>query len=127
MTQSPEDSLLTVKRLCPHDLATAVQWDSFVRTCPEATFFHRAGWQKIVQDIFHHDTYFLYVEAGGRIQGVLPLGHVKSWLFGNSLVGMPFAVYGGVAAVSAQAAEALEFEAQKIAVRLGVSLLNGAM
>jgi FemAB-related protein (PEP-CTERM system-associated) len=66
----------------------------------------------------------LYVEADGRIQGVLPLGHVHSWLFGKSLVGLPFAVYGGVAAVSALAAEALEREAQQIAKRLGVAHLE---
>ena len=92
--------------------------------CPSATFFHRAGWQKIVADVFRHDTYFLYAEAEGRIQGVLPLAHVNSLLFGNSLVGLPFAVYGGVAAVSPQAADALELEAQKIAKRLGVAHLE---
>lgn len=116
--------MLTVKRLLPQDLATATRWDEFVLTCSEATFFHRAGWQKIVRDIFGHDTYFLYAEADGNIQGVLPLGHVNSWLFGNSLVGLPFAVYGGVAASSAQAAEALELEAQEIARRLGVAHLE---
>ena len=36
----------------------------------------------------------------GRIVGVLPLAHVNSWLFGNALVSLPFAVYGGVAAES---------------------------
>lgn len=92
--------------------------------CPEATFFHRAGWQKMMRDVFRHDTYFLYAEADGRIQGVLPLAHVNSLLFGNSLVGLPFAVYGGVAAVSPQAAEALEAEAQQIARRLGVAHLE---
>ena len=66
----------------------------------------------------------MYAEANGSIQGVLPLGHVNSWLFGNSLVGLPFAVYGGVAAISAQAAEALELEAQEIARRLGVAHLE---
>ncbi|QDL37535.1 FemAB family XrtA/PEP-CTERM system-associated protein [Rhodoferax sediminis] len=119
-----EPSLLTIKRLEPQDLATAARWDDFVITCPEATFFHRAGWQKIVRDVFDHDTYFLYAEADGQIQGVLPLGHVNSWLFGNSLTSLPFAVYGGVAALSPQAAEALEFEAQKIAKRLGVAHLE---
>jgi FemAB-related protein (PEP-CTERM system-associated) len=119
-----EPSLLTIKRLEPQDLATAARWDDFVIACPEATFFHRAGWQKIVRDVFDHDTYFLYAEADGQIQGVLPLGHVNSWLFGNSLTSLPFAVYGGVAALSPQAAEALEFEAQKIAKRLGVAHLE---
>jgi len=124
MPLSSDDSLLTIKRLLPQDFATAARWDAFVMDCPEATFFHRAGWQRIVREVFRHDTYFLYAQASGRIQGVLPLGHVSSWLFGNSLVGLPFAVYGGVAAVSSQAAQALEHEAQQIAKRLGVAHLE---
>ncbi|MGA8786942.1 MAG: FemAB family XrtA/PEP-CTERM system-associated protein [Polaromonas sp.] len=116
--------MLTVKRLALQDFATAALWDEFVLACPDATFFHRAGWQKIVRDVFRHDTYFLYAEAHGRIQGVLPLGHVNSWLFGNSLTSLPFAVYGGVAAISTPAADALEHEAQQIARRLGVAHLE---
>lgn len=92
--------------------------------CPEATFFHRAGWQRIVRDVFHHDTYFLYAQDNGAIQAVLPLGHVNSWLFGNSLTSLPFAVYGGVASVNPVAAQALVREAQNIAQRLGVAHLE---
>ena len=98
MPQLLEGLPVSVKRLLPHDTVESARWDAFVMACPEATFFHRAGWQNIVRGVFHHDTYFLYAEAGGVIQGVLPLGHVNSWLFGSSLVGLPFAVYGGVAA-----------------------------
>jgi FemAB-related protein (PEP-CTERM system-associated) len=116
--------MLNIKRLLPADIATAKRWDAFVMACPEATFFHRAGWQKIVQDIFHHDTYFLYAESDEGFQGVLPLGHVNSWLFGNSLAGLPFAVYGGIAAANEQVAQALEHEAQQIARRLGVAHLE---
>lgn len=116
--------MLNIKRLMPADVAAAKRWDAFVMASPETTFFHRAGWQKIVQDIFHHDTYFLYAESGDGIQGVLPLGHVNSWLFGNSLAGLPFAVYGGVAAVNEEVAQALENEAQQIARRLGVAHLE---
>lgn len=124
MLQALEGFPLTVKRLMPQDTKLAARWDAFVMACPEATFFHRAGWQKIVREVFHHDTYFLYAEVDGVIQGVLPLGHVNSWLFGNSLVGLPFAVYGGVAACSVLAAQALESEAQALAVRLGVGHLE---
>ena len=92
--------------------------------CPQATFFHRAGWQRIIGEVFRHDTYFLCAELDGQIFGVLPLAHVRSLLFGNSLVGLPFAVYGGVAAATAQAADALEAEAQAIARRLGVEHLE---
>jgi FemAB-related protein (PEP-CTERM system-associated) len=119
-----ERPLLSIKQLMLQDIATATLWDAFVMKCPNATFFHRAGWQKIVVDVFRHDTYFMYAEAEGRIQGVLPLAHVNSLLFGNSLVSLPFAVYGGMAAVSPQAADALELEAQKIAKRLGVAHLE---
>lgn len=119
-----EDLMLTVKRLSPSDIATAAQWDAFVVGCPEATFFHRSGWQNIVRNVFRHDTYFLFAQVDGCIEGVLPLGHVRSWLFGNSLVGLPFAVYGGVVATNARAADALELEAQKIAKKLGVAHLE---
>ena len=116
--------MLTIKRLLPHDAVTSAQWDAFVLACPEATFFHRSGWQKIVRQIYRHDTYFLFAQEGGEILGVLPLGHVNSWLFGNSLTSLPFAVYGGVAAVSPHAADALEREAQALAIRLGVAHLE---
>ena len=115
---------MKVERLSWLDVAGAARWDDFVLACPEGTFFHRAGWQKIVRDVFHHETYFLYAEAAGRICGVLPLAHVKSLLFGNSLVGLPFAVYGGVAVNDANAAEALEREAQRLALELGVAHLE---
>jgi FemAB-related protein (PEP-CTERM system-associated) len=92
--------------------------------CPTATFFHRAGWQNIVRNVYKHDTYFLYALVDGCFHGVLPLGHVNSWLFGTSLTGLPFAVYGGVAAINMQAADALEQAAQQIAKRLGVAHLE---
>ena len=36
------------------------KWDKFVSACPEATFFHRAGWQAVIQRAFGHKTWFLY-------------------------------------------------------------------
>ena len=55
---------------------------------------------------------------------MLPLAHVNSLLFGNALVSLPFAVYGGVAASNDEAAQALEQEAQRLAQRLGVAHLE---
>ncbi len=117
-------AMLTIQRLQPHDRHTAATWDAFVMACPTATFFHRAGWQRLLREVFGHEAYFLYAEETGRITGVLPLGHVDSLLFGSSLVSLPFAVYGGVAALNEAAASALEAEAQRIAVRLGVDHLE---
>ena len=116
--------MLTIQRLSPKDPTKSGAWDAFVTACPHATFFHRAGWQRIIGDVFRHETYFLYAESDGQIQGVLPLAHVHSLLFGNSLVGLPFAVYGGAAALTDDVADALEAEAQNIARRLGVAHLE---
>jgi FemAB-related protein (PEP-CTERM system-associated) len=113
-----------IKCLGTGDATTAERWDVFVLSCPEATFFHRAGWQRIMEQVFGHRTHFLYAERDGEIQGVLSLAHVKSILFGNALVSLPFTVYGGVAAANAEAATALEAQAQDIARRLGVDHLE---
>lgn len=116
--------MIIIKQLNPSDHEGAKRWDEFVFACPEATFFHRAAWQGIIRDVFRHPTYFLYAEIAGKIQGVLPLAHVKSMLFGNALVALPFAVYGGVATTNSEAGSALEAEAQKLAQRMGVDHLE---
>ena len=74
--------------------------------------------------VFRHPTHFLYAEDAAGIRGVLPLAHVRSRLFGNALVALPFAVYGGVAAVDAEAVAALENAAQDLARKLGVDHLE---
>jgi len=116
--------MILVKRLDPFDKASVARWEGFVASCPGATFFHRSGWQNVISKVFRHRTYFLFAEQAGQIAGVLPLAHVNSILFGNALVSLPFAVYGGVVALNEQAAEALEDEAQSIARRLGVDHLE---
>ena len=74
---------LTVKHLAP---AEAPRWDAFVQACPRGTFFHLSGWQRVIENTLGHPTHYLYVDSEAGIQGVLPLGHVKSWLFGNALI-----------------------------------------
>ncbi|WP_153147917.1 FemAB family XrtA/PEP-CTERM system-associated protein [Dechloromonas sp. H13] len=116
--------MLEIKVLDPADNATARRWDEFVFACPTATFFHRSSWQAVIRDVFRHQTHFLYATDETGIRGVLPLAHVNSRLFGNALVSLPFAVYGGVAANDAGAAGALENAAQQLAERLAVDHLE---
>lgn len=100
------------------------RWDEFVALCPEATFFHRAGWQTVIERAFGHKTWFFYAEREGRIEGVLPLAEINSRLFGHSLSSLPFCVYGGIAAISEAAGEALDEAAQALASRLQVDYLE---
>lgn len=99
-------------------------WDAFVTDCPQATFCHRAGWHEVLQRVFGHEPHFLLAEREGRIEGVLPLARVRSLLFGNALVSLPFCVYGGIAAASDEAAFALDQSAQERAAELGVDHLE---
>ena len=99
-------------------------WDRFVETCPDATFFHRAGWKHFIEKSFGHRTYYLFAERNGAIEGVLPLVHIKSALFGNSLSSLAFCVYGGPAAINAEATAALDRAARALADRLDVASLE---
>ena len=118
MSSSPT---LSLHRLVPDAYAA---WDAYVFAHPHATFFHRAGWQRIIESVFRHPTFFLMAHRAGRIVGVLPLAQVNSRLFGNSLSSLPFAVYGGVLADDDAAAAALEQEGERIAGELGVEHLE---
>ncbi|QSA99017.1 FemAB family PEP-CTERM system-associated protein [Methylococcus sp. EFPC2] len=93
-------------------------WDEYVDHHAEATFFHKSGWREVLEKGLGHRAYFLYAESEGRICGILPLGHVKSRLFGNSLSSTPFCVYGGVVADSGQVRAALESAARNLATKL---------
>lgn len=107
----------------------AARWDAFVAGCPQATFFHRAGWMRVVGRVFGHPTWALAAErprpdGSTAIVGVLPLARVRSLLFGDALASLPFAVYGGAAAADEAAATALEDEADRLARGLGVQHLE---
>ncbi len=105
-------------------------WNKYVLDNADGTFFHLAEWQTVIEKAFGHKTYMYYAESvaegesSGKIVGVLPLGHVKSMLFGNNLVSMPFTVYGGAVADSSEVRELLEQQACKLADQLKVDSLE---
>ncbi len=100
------------------------EWDEFVRNCADATFFHLAGWKRVIERSFRHRTYYLYAERGGVIEGVLPMVHIKAPLLGDALTSVAFCVYGGPAASNAEAASALDEAARALGDRLDVAHLE---
>ena len=70
--------MIEIKRLSVADTAMAARWDAFVQACPQASFFHRAGWARALDRVFHHPLYLLYAERAGRIEGVLPLASLDA-------------------------------------------------
>ena len=100
------------------DATNKDRWDTFVETCPEATFFHKAGWKQVIEDSFGQRGHFLYAERDGAVVGVLPLVHVRSRLFGNRLVSNAFCVDGAPAALDAEAHAALDARAGELLATL---------
>jgi FemAB-related protein (PEP-CTERM system-associated) len=112
---------LAVRLATAADLA---RWDAFVERCPEATFFHRAGWKEVIESVFGHRTFYLVAERDGTIVGILPLAEVKSLLFGHGLVSLPFCAHAGAAATDPSAVSALHAAAREIAAQCGARHLE---
>lgn len=115
------DAAIHVKRLHADDMQ---RWDAFVDRTPQATFCHRAGWKTVIERAFGHRCHFLYAERDGRMEGILPLAHVRSRLFSNALISTPFCVYGGVVAETDAARSALDAAASELAREIGVDYLE---
>jgi FemAB-related protein (PEP-CTERM system-associated) len=96
------------------DDAKAPAWDGFVNQCPQATFFHRAGWRTVIEDAFGQKCHFLYAERDGQIFGVLPLVLVRSRVFGTRLVSNGWCVAGSPAVTDPEAAFALDAAAASL-------------
>jgi FemAB-related protein (PEP-CTERM system-associated) len=114
-------SAYTVRGLTDADHA---RWDVFVQECPEASFFHRAGWRTVIERSFGHRTHYIFAERDGAIKGVLPLVEIKSLLFGHSLISNGFCVSGGPIASEDGARAALDARAEEILGQCGAKYLE---
>lgn len=69
--------------------------DAYVRAHPRGTFFHLAGWRRMVERVHGHDSLDLCAWRGERLVGVLPLMLCHGPLGARKLISMPYATYGG--------------------------------
>ncbi len=99
-------------------------WDDFVLACPAGTVFHLSAWKRVIERAFGHRTHYLLARRGSAVTGVLPLTHVKSLLFGSSLISNAFGVYGGPVAEDMESLHALEEAAVRLMESCGVPVLE---
>jgi serine/alanine adding enzyme len=104
------------------DTEDVVNIERFVGNNDASSIYHDYRWVSVVEESFGHKAYYLICEdADGRIAGTLPMVHLKSLLFGNFLVSMPYFNYGGVCSSVPSAHAVLVEEAVRTAKSLGAS------
>lgn len=92
----PSVGPLTIVEIGPDN---ALQWDAYVSSNPQAAPYHRYVWRQIIEDAFGHQSfYWVARDADGKVRGILPIVRLRSFLFGDFGVSLPFFNYGGVLA-----------------------------
>ncbi len=106
-------------------------WDAYVQTHPQATLYHLYGWKTVIENTYGHKTYYLMAtntnrgdadnsQKGEEVVGVLPLVHLKHFIFGNALISIPFFDMGGILADSPEIEENLLSKAVTLGRQLKV-------
>ncbi|MEX0604291.1 MAG: FemAB family XrtA/PEP-CTERM system-associated protein [Marinobacter sp.] len=97
-------------------------WDEFVKNHPAATPYHFINIRNFIEQTYGHRTQYCYaLSADGEMLGVLPLVQLRSRLFGNFAVSVPYFNYGGLLANSPEAATKLLAAAEDWRARVGAS------
>lgn len=74
-------------------------WDDYVDNHERGMLAHKYFWKGLINECFGHNSYYLVAMSDvEKICGVLPVVHLKSLLFGNYMVSMPYLNYGGALA-----------------------------
>ena len=120
-TPKPDKSAVVVREL---ERGEEGGWDRFVVSSESGTFFHLAGWQRVVERVLGHRSIALIASQQDRITGVFPVSFVRSRIFGDCLVSSPLAVYGGICAADEASYFGLLTAAGQLARRLNVKYLE---
>lgn len=99
-------------------------WDAFVNEHPQGTFFHLSKWKDVIEQAYGHETCYLMAMMEGQVVGVLPLGQIRSKIFGNAMISNPFCVYGGAIATNNMVRMQLEAVAEEEAINRHVDYLE---
>ncbi|MBT8447617.1 MAG: FemAB family PEP-CTERM system-associated protein [Gammaproteobacteria bacterium] len=98
-------------------------WSDFVDQHAGASFFHDIKWHDIVAGSGNRP-HFLIATAGDIVRGVLPLARVRSRLFGDALISLPFCTHAAALGADDETALKLDNGAIDLAARLGVDYLE---
>lgn len=107
-------------------------WDTYVLSNTDANLYHLASWKNVIEKTYGHKTYYLMAKRTlsepikssnstnpkKSVVGILPLVHLKHYIFGNNLISIPFFDMSGILADDEAAEKALTHEAIKLGEKL---------
>ena len=100
-------------------------WDDYVASHQHGSAYHLSAWGRAISKTYGHQIFNLMAhDSGGAIVGLLPLVHIKHFLFGNNLFSLPFADLGGILADNADAEKALLIRATEIAAENNIPTIE---
>lgn len=90
------------------------EWDNFVETHSESSFFHQTGWKKVIEHVYGFKPHYMAArDTKGEIQGILPIFEIRQTT-GSKLVSLPFSTAGGILYNNEKAKNSLIKQAKKI-------------
>lgn len=98
---------------------TQDNWSNLVEHSDDCTVYHLLQWGTLLEEVHGHK--LVYLE---KDNGVFPLACIRSRIFGNRLISLPFADYGGPYARDRETAEELVTDCQRKARELGVDFIE---
>jgi len=94
-------------------------WNDVIQSSEHSTAYHLCQWSELLEKVHGHK--LIYLHNG---DSVFPVAYVKSPIFGNRLISLPFADYGGPCASSNAAATELIAQSKALAERLDVDFIE---
>ena len=95
-------------------------WNEYVRK-KQASIYHDSRWAQLIKKVFGHDSHYLMATDNDKVVGIFPLIQLKSLLFGNFMVSMPYFNYGGIVADTHEVIISLISSAHELYQELGCS------
>jgi FemAB-related protein (PEP-CTERM system-associated) len=95
------------------------QWNNATEQSDSSKIYHLYQWGNLLEKTCKHKLFYLFKDSG-----VLPLALVKSYIFGDRLISLPFADYGGPCGCRSESLVELISKADKLARELNVEFLE---
>ncbi len=85
------------------------EYQQFIHACSNANYCHDMGWRDVFSGAYKKEPYYLIFrdKNSGSVMGIAPSFFIKSKIFGNHLVSMPYLDFGGVVAANGDVEQAL--------------------